>query len=125
MLGSNLEVDGDEASGLAEVRSSFLSEEKVNATYRRENHTKGIVAKQAFSSSSSSFKSITQFQGLREGAEGEQEPRIGREERERVRKKDSSRSNLIERESTGGKEEKEEPAAEKPEAVIVVGSASM
>ena len=42
---------------------------------------------------------------------GEQEPRIGREERERGRKKEVSRSNQIERES-GGKEEKEEPAAE-------------
>ena len=45
---------------------------------------------------------------------GEQEPRIGREERERGRKKEVSRSNQIERESEG-KEEKEEPAAE-PEA---------
>ena len=46
--------------------------------------------------------------------EREQEPRNGREERERGRKKEVSRSNQIERES-GGKEEKEEPAAE-PEA---------
>ena len=47
-------------------------------------------------------------EGLREG-DGSQEPRIGREERERGRKKETSRSNQIERES--GKQVKEEPAS--------------
>merc|ERR1719237_1794683 len=67
--GSNLELEGDEASGLSEVRSPLPSEEKGS------------------------------HEGLREGGVGEQEPRIGREERERGRKKEVSRSNQIERES--------------------------
>merc|ERR1719234_2814083 len=84
--GSNLEVEGDEPSGLSEARSPFLTEEK------------------------------DLHEGVREGGEGSQEPRTGRVEGERIGgvegerdrggKKEVVRSNQIERES--GKEEAEE-----------------